>query len=475
MKNQPEKNIVIVGASIGSMAAAAYLAKAGHTVTIYEKNRSAGATERIIKKKGFTFDLNLCGPLQTELLRPFFADFATTLESEVDMVELSSPYRLFTPETDYAVPTGQELYELFDALQPGSSKRLSKLMKRVSKDYKAIVEALQQQPGLPQPKRGLRPKRRTVEQFVNGATTNRDLQHMLTLPLLATGGKPEDMPSEYLALSRVLLGDELMQPTRGLPAVSAAVQKIAKKAGVMFCFNSPVSNIVVTSNQVSGVVVKGKTVACNRVLVARSMQAAEDSLLAPEYQSYPAKFWQKRDFGVSWVVACLGVKQQLAELQPHNVLLDITFDSFMSKLFTTKDWTSKPALFVDLPSKLEPKYAPKGGQALVLHIPVAHGVEPTQDQLERLVLSSIGRLQQQLGYEFMTDIVTADIKSPHYFADMYGHEPLLLPSLSQLAKLQSQFASRKVKGLYYLHSHPITTTASDLMIASAPTIAQEIT
>ncbi|MDA0974166.1 MAG: FAD-dependent oxidoreductase, partial [Bacteroidetes bacterium] len=51
------KNIGVIGAGYSSLSVACYLAKAGHKVTIYEKNDSIGGRSRQYIDQGFTFDM----------------------------------------------------------------------------------------------------------------------------------------------------------------------------------------------------------------------------------------------------------------------------------------------------------------------------------------------------------------------------------------------------------------------------------
>ena len=51
------RKVVVVGAGIGGLSCAAYLAKAGFTVTILEKNSWTGGRIQTWKAEGFSFDM----------------------------------------------------------------------------------------------------------------------------------------------------------------------------------------------------------------------------------------------------------------------------------------------------------------------------------------------------------------------------------------------------------------------------------
>ena len=57
------------------MSAACYLAKAGHTVQILEKNSTPGGRARQFKKDGFTFDIGPSWYWMPDVFEKFFGDF----------------------------------------------------------------------------------------------------------------------------------------------------------------------------------------------------------------------------------------------------------------------------------------------------------------------------------------------------------------------------------------------------------------
>ena len=57
LKRVNKMNISVVGSGFASISAAAYLARAGNEVTMFEKNDSIGGRARFIKEDGFMFDM----------------------------------------------------------------------------------------------------------------------------------------------------------------------------------------------------------------------------------------------------------------------------------------------------------------------------------------------------------------------------------------------------------------------------------
>lgn len=67
-----KQQIIIIGSGFSSLAAACYLAKSGHKVTILEKNNTIGGRARQFKKEGFTFDMGPTWYWMPDVFERFF-------------------------------------------------------------------------------------------------------------------------------------------------------------------------------------------------------------------------------------------------------------------------------------------------------------------------------------------------------------------------------------------------------------------
>ncbi|MCY2953558.1 MAG: NAD(P)-binding protein [Planctomycetota bacterium] len=52
-----KKNVLVIGAGLGGLAAAISLAQEGYAVTIHEKNVKIGGKLNVLKERGYSFDL----------------------------------------------------------------------------------------------------------------------------------------------------------------------------------------------------------------------------------------------------------------------------------------------------------------------------------------------------------------------------------------------------------------------------------
>ncbi len=65
--SQTQKKVIVIGAGLSGLTAAAYLAKAGHPVTLYEQAPEIGGVTATLRENGYAWDL---GPLLVEGMAP---------------------------------------------------------------------------------------------------------------------------------------------------------------------------------------------------------------------------------------------------------------------------------------------------------------------------------------------------------------------------------------------------------------------
>ena len=89
------KNIAIIGSGFSSLAASSYLAKEGHTVTIFEKNATIGGRARQLSTKGFTFDMGPTWYWMPDVFERFFGDFGKKPSDYYELLKLNPAYKVF--------------------------------------------------------------------------------------------------------------------------------------------------------------------------------------------------------------------------------------------------------------------------------------------------------------------------------------------------------------------------------------------
>jgi phytoene dehydrogenase-like protein len=128
--------VVIVGAGMAGLTAAAYLSKAGHDVLIIEKNESCGGLLNSIQKDGFVFDT---GPRSIEnsgAVRPLLNDLGISLEL------LKSPVSIGIENKILHFTSSESIYEyqsLLEKLYSDNKEEIAKIFLLIEKILKDVA------------------------------------------------------------------------------------------------------------------------------------------------------------------------------------------------------------------------------------------------------------------------------------------------------------------------------------------------
>ncbi len=86
-------SIVVIGAGLGGLAAAARLAKLGHQVTVCERDQRVGGTLGSLEADGFRWDTGAASTTLPAALRDLFRKSGRPLEQVADLVPITEPRR----------------------------------------------------------------------------------------------------------------------------------------------------------------------------------------------------------------------------------------------------------------------------------------------------------------------------------------------------------------------------------------------
>ena len=144
------QKVIVIGSGFAGLSAAASLAKEGYEVTVLEKNSTAGGRARQFKSEGFVFDMGPSWYWMPDVFEKFFQRFGKNVSDYYTLERLDPSYRIYYGESDHMdVPAGIEnLYELFEKEEPGSSKSLKQFLDEGAYKYSAGMHSLVYKPGL---------------------------------------------------------------------------------------------------------------------------------------------------------------------------------------------------------------------------------------------------------------------------------------------------------------------------------------
>ncbi|HBO28589.1 MAG: phytoene dehydrogenase [Leeuwenhoekiella sp.] len=455
------KKITILGSGFSSLAAASYLAQAGHEVHIYEKNATLGGRARQYKRDGFTFDMGPSWYWMPDVFDRFFADFGKKTSDFYNISKLDPAYRVYFGKHD-SIAIGDSLgkiKETFEAIEPGSAQKLQDFIDDAGNNYEVAIKDLVYRPGVsplelvtPQTIKKIGSFFSTISRDVRKVFKNPKLIQILEFPVLFLGAKPSDTPSFYSFMNYADFGIGTFHPKNGMHAVIEGMITLAESLGVQMHANSTVESIVTENNIATGITVNGKTIKADIVLSGADYHHTE-TLLPKNLRQYSETYWGKKTFAPSSLLFYVGFDKKLEHVNHHTLFFDTDFDKHAVEIYDKPKWPDAPLFYANFPSISDMAMAPEGKEAGFFLIPLAPGLHDTQDLREEYFDRIINRLEELTGQSVKKNIIFKESFCVKDFVEQYnsykGNAYGLANTLLQTAFLRPKLKSKKVANLYF--------------------------
>ena len=457
-----KKTIHIIGSGFSSLAASCYLAKAGYKVIILEKNQTAGGRARQLIKDGFTFDIGPTWYWMPDVFEKFFADFGKKPSDYYELEKLNPAYQVYFDTQDSITISGrlEEIYEIFEAEEKGSSVHLKSFLKSAAYNYDVSINDLVYNPGV-SPLELVTPVTigkitqffSSIRKEVRRKIKSKKLIQILEFPVLFLGAKPSNTPAFYNFMNYADFGLGTWHPVGGMYKVIEALLSLSQSLGVEFRTNINVQEIKVNElGEAIGLMANGNFIASNIVLSGADYHHTE-TLLPQKYRQYSEQYWDKKVFAPSSLLFYVAFDKKLKNVSHHTLFFDTDFDVHAASIYDTPSWPKDPMFYASFPSITEDSFAPTNKEAATFLIPIAPGIEDTAELREKyfdLIINRLEKLTQQSVKEsiifkesFCVNDFVEDYNS--YKGNAYG----LANILTQTAFLRPKIKSKKVKNLFF--------------------------
>ncbi|MBB1244554.1 NAD(P)/FAD-dependent oxidoreductase [Streptomyces durbertensis] len=302
--------IVVIGAGMGSLAAAARLAVAGHRVAVYERGETYGGALGRFEKDGFVFDTGPgLLPLPAVWRDLFVKTGKAALEDRVELRQVDPDVRhVFEDGRELTLPAASRagvIRALDEALGAGTGERWTALVNRARTAWDATRRPLLEEPRtvdgphqpLPDPyparRRGLLRRRTpTLAEIARDELRDPELERMLCSAARLYGLDPRTAPAAASVLVYLEQTFGSWYPLGGMRALADAVHQRCLERRVEFHYGAEAAGVVVEEGRAVGVrFADGTTVDADAVVDGTGRLAPDDvpaDPTAPEGGHSPA-------------------------------------------------------------------------------------------------------------------------------------------------------------------------------------------
>lgn len=484
------KKVAIIGSGFSGLSAAAYLAKAGNEVHVFEKHdRPGGRARQFSTQEGYVFDMGPSWYWMPDIIERFFGDFGYKSSDFFELVSLNPQFEIIFSQDKISIPESvEELKVLFEQFEKGAGLQLEKFMKSAKFKYQVGMQDFVNKPchnwaEFISPK--IAKSALKLDLFTNFRTyvtryfKSGKLRTLMEFPVIFLGASPKNIPALYSLMNFGGYALGTHYPKGGFYQLVLAMKKIAENQGAIFHFNTTVERINIEYDKVASLTVNNERQAFDTVIASSDYHHTE-TLLDKEYRNYSEAYWQSRVFAPSCLIYYLGIKQSIPNLKHHTLFFENDLDKHIDCIYGEKRWPEKPLFYACCPSKTDDTVAPRGKENLFLLMPLAIGINDDEGVREKYLTEMLSRIEKHTGIaglremiEYKRSYCISDFSSDYnaYGGNAYG----LANTLGQTAVLKPKIRNMRLKNLFYTGQLTVPGPGVPPTIISGKIVANQVT
>ena len=482
------KEIIVIGSGLAGMSCAAYLGKAGHRVTVIEKNSTYGGRLQTVSQQGYTFDSGPSWYWMPDIFDSFFEDFDKKTNDYYDLRRINPGYRVYFSEGEYfdLVENLDELKRNFSKIEKGGGRALQRYLDDAGEKYEVAVKKFMYKPSLSPleyihfdliKRLGRLNLFRPISKHIRQYFSNQKIIQMLEFPSLLLGAKPSDTPALYSIMNYADIVLGTWYPSGGIRSVAKAIYQVAKSQGVDFSFNQPVKKISINGNKATEVVTNKSSYHADIIVANADYNHVEQTMLPKSYQNYSKSYWAKRTMSPSALIFYVALNKKL-DLSHHTLFFDSDFKKHAREIYDNPKWPDEPLFYTSCVSKTDPKVAPENGEALFILIPVAPNLVDNEQTRKSYFQQVISRMELLINQDIKDHIVFSKSYAHRDFISDYnsfqGNAYGLANTLFQTAFLKPKIKNKKINNLYYTGQLTVPGPGMPPSLISGKIVADQI-
>ena len=486
-----QKSILIIGAGLGGIAAAAHLAHRGLHVTVLEKNARPGGRCDRFSRDGHHFDTGPTLFIMPHVYEDEFAALGASMHAMLDLRRVDPTYRLVFDDGSHLALTSdlKAMQDQLEAIEPDSFHGFLRYMDEGHRHYHQAMQHL------------VNRDFRTAGEFFNLRNLplllslkplSRHYSHMaayfneprlksaFTFQDVYMGLSPFEAPATFSMMPYTEMAHGVWYPKGGLYRVVEALMEIAQQAGVEFVFNTAVKQIELNGKRAKGVILEdGQRLAADAVLANADLPYVYQNLLPSDEQ---ADRLARKRLSCSVISFFWGVDRPYEALGPHTLFLADDYRANFDEI--TRDLTipTNPSLYIHAPARLDSSMAPAGEDTLIAIIPVSHMNERQDQDWKTLMQQARQAIFKRLALLGITDL-EAHIKFETCFTPLSWHKRYnlvkgathgLCHNLTQLGYFRPRNRHARYHNLYFVGASTHPGTGMPTALISARLAAQRM-
>lgn len=486
-------NVVVIGAGLGGLSAAAHLSSAGHDVSIVERSDIPGGRAGMIRSHGFSLDNGPTVLTMPELLEQTFAAAGANMADHVTIKPVDPMYRACYPDgSTLFVRHGrdamtEEIRRFANDREAAAFGRFSDWLEQLyTAEMRSFIDTNFDSPlGLLAPWRdglallklgGFGKLDKRVASFFDDPR----LQQIFSFQSMYAGLAPYEALAIYAVITYMDSVRGVFVPEGGMHRMAAGLAEAVERAGVTIRYSSPVTEIVRhPGGSVRGVrigagegaeLVEADVVVCNPDLPVAYRELLGDEPRAPR----AARTGKYSPSCLLWVAGVRGLPP--ADAAHHNIHFGNDWDGSFRALIDDGVEMPDPSILVTLHSLDDATLAPEGCSSLYVLEPTPNlsGAIDWSRERDR-IMGSLRRSVESLGYP--TDVMVEEIYDPQDWQRMgmeQGTPFALAHTFFQTGPFRPNNVDKRIPGLVFTGSSTLPGVGVPMVLVSGKLAAARV-
>lgn len=372
----PTDHVVIVGAGLAGLSAALRLAGAGRKVTVLERENVPGGRNGLLKKDGYSFDTGPSVLTMPSLINDAFNCVGEDMKDWLELTPLTPLYRAFYADgsqLDVHADTNEMEAEIAKHISSSEAAGYRRYVEFVTKLYKYEMNDFIDR-NIDSPLNLLTPNLarlialggfRRLSPKVNQFMKDPRLQKVYSFQAMYAGVSPQQALAIYAVIAYMDSVNGVFFPKGGMHAVPRALAAAAEKHGVVFKYNTTVTNVEVSNGRAKAVITEsGERYECDAVILNPDLPVAYRELLGKS----PVTI-KRLKYSPSCVTLLIGSSKKYEFAAHHNIHFGHSWDGVFDELIKKKQLMSDPSILVTVPTHDDPNLAPPGKHSYYVLFP----------------------------------------------------------------------------------------------------------
>lgn len=483
--------VVVIGAGLGGLSAAARLVGLGHEVTVVERDPTPGGRAGLVESHGFRLDNGPTVLTMPNLLEDAFRAAGAEMRDYVTVKPVDPMYRaVYADGSVLRVRHGREamaaeISEFAGGDEAAGFLRFCEWLERLYRaEMASFIDA-----NLDSPLDLIKPWRdalallrlgafRRLDRKVASFFADERLQRIFSFQAMYAGLAPYEALALYAVITYMDSVEGVYFPEGGMHRMATGLAEALEDKGVTFRYGAPVTRILRASGSrgaVTGVEIAGsERLSADVVVCNPDLPVAYRSLLGGVEAPRAARRGTYSPSCLLWVAGVKGLPQ--ADAAHHNIHFGQDWNGSFRALIADGVRMPDPSILVTLHSLDTPGLAPDGHTSLYVLEPTPNldGRIDWSRERDRIVGDVKSRVAS-LGYP--TDVVVERVYDPLDWEAMgmeRGTPFALAHTFFQTGPFRPNNVDKRVPGLVFVGSSTLPGVGVPMVLVSGRLAAERV-